>query len=217
MDHHQLITFILFFPGFLFSLSVHEAAHGWVADRLGDGTARSQGRVTMNPLPHIDLLGTLLLPTVGFFVGGFIIGWGKPVPVDYRNLKNWKRDGFFIAGAGPLSNVVLALIFAGVLHAVVLLNPSWTDPQQSSQGFLILLGLLQVFYLNLALAFFNLIPIHPLDGGKMLYGLLPQPWADQFNVFVTRYGVVLLMLFLVTGFYKVIIGYPMNFFAELLL
>ena len=146
------------------------------------------GRVTLNPLPHMDPVGTLLLPIFGYFMGGFIIGWGVPVPVDYRNLKNWKRDGFFVAAAGPISNMILALVLAGIIHGIALLKPGWLHPDLSYNGFTILGALVQIFYLNLALAFFNLIPIHPLDGGKVLYGILPQPFADRFDALVGRYG-----------------------------
>jgi Zn-dependent protease len=217
LDTAKVIDFALFFPGFLFSLSIHEAAHGWVADRFGDATAKSMGRVTLNPLPHMDPIGTLLLPIMGFFWGGFLIGWGVPVPVDYRNLKNWKRDGFFIAAAGPVSNMLLALVIAVIIHAMALFFPEWLNPQLNYNGFTIMGGIVQIFYLNLALAFFNLIPIHPLDGGKIFYGILPQPFADQFNAFMTRYGFVILLGMFITGVFRYLVGYPMKVVAGWLL
>lgn len=217
MDASKIISFILFFPGFLFSLSFHEAAHGWVANRLGDPTAKMRGRLTLNPRPHMDLIGTVLLPFLGFFWGGFIIGWGVPVPVDYRNLKDWKRDGLYIAGAGPVSNLILAVLIAGLIHFFAYAYPDWMTPDGNHTAFTILGAVVQMFYLNLALAFFNLIPIHPLDGGKILYGLLPQPYADRFDSFVTRFGVVLLLLFFFTGAFRVVVGYPMRTVAEWLL
>lgn len=217
MTTEKIIAFVLFFPGFLFSLSFHEAAHAFVASKLGDPTARNRGRVTLNPLAHMDPVGTLLLPIMGFFMGGLILGWGVPVPVDYRNLKNWKTDGMFIASAGPISNLVLAVIFAVVIHFVVVFQPTWVAPQLNYNGYTILMAIVQVLYLNLALAFFNLIPIHPLDGGKILYGLLPRPFADQFDSFVGRYGFILLLVLLFSGVYRVIVGYPVEWVAKILL
>ena len=216
METSKLISFILFFPGFLFSLSFHEAAHGWVASKFGDNTAKAMGRVTLNPLPHIDILGTVVLPALGFFIGGFIIGWGKPVPVDYRNLKNWKKDGLFIAAAGPLSNFLLALILAGVLHVIAFFKPEWMLPLNYN-GFTIIGAIVQIFYLNLALLFFNLIPIHPLDGGKVMFGLLPQPWASKFDAFVGQYGTLILLMLFFTGFYRILVGVPLQMVARILL
>ncbi len=175
MDRQIIIDFILFFPGFLFSLSWHEAAHGFIASKYGDNTAKSRGRVTLNPLPHMDPIGTVLLPVLGFFTGGILIGWGVPVPVDYRNLKNPKQDGIFIALAGPVSNLILAFLMAVGIHLLVNFNPDWVNPEANYNGFTLLGGIIRIFYLNLALAFFNLIPVQPLDGGRILYGLLPFP------------------------------------------
>lgn len=217
LDPSKIINFALFFPGFLFSLSFHEAAHGFVANRLGDSTAKRMGRVTLNPFPHMDPIGTLLLPIMGYFWGGFIIGWGVPVPVDYRNLKNWKRDGLLISVAGPASNFLLALIIAGIIHLAGFFYPGWLQPHLSYNGFTVLGAVVQIFFLNLALAFFNLIPIHPLDGGKIFYGLLPQPLADRFDSFVGRYGIFILLLMFVTGIFRFIVGYPMNVVANWLL
>ncbi|EKD41484.1 MAG: Peptidase M50 [uncultured bacterium] len=217
IDTSKIIDFVLFFPGFLFSLSFHEAAHGWVASKLGDQTAKSMGRVTLNPIPHMDPIGTLLLPIFGFFMGGFLIGWGVPVPVDYRNLKQWKRDGMLVALAGPVSNLILAVIIAMILHGLAAFRPDIFSPEVNYNGFTVVSAVVQVFYLNLALAFFNLIPIHPLDGGKILYGMLPRPFADQFDAFVTRYGMILLLILFVTGFYRVLVGVPVSMVARLLL
>lgn len=216
MDIEKITTFALFFPGFLFSLSFHEAAHGWVANRFGDTTAKDEGRITLNPVPHTDPIGTLVLPTAGYFLGGLIIGWGKPVPIDYRRLKDWKRDGLFIAAAGPLSNFILALLLAAVIHGVANFNPEWFNPSTHYQASLIMDALQNIFLLNLALTFFNLVPIHPLDGGKILYGILPQPYADRFDEFAGQYGTWILLGLFVTGTLGILIGYPIRFFAKLL-
>lgn len=217
MDPQKIINFVLFFPGFLFSLSFHESAHGWMANKLGDSTAKSLGRVTLNPWPHMDPIGTVLLPIMGYFLGGFIIGWGVPVPVDYRNFKNWKRDGLYVALAGPVSNLILAVLIALFIHLVSFIEPSWTNPSLNYNGFTILTAVVQIFFLNLALAFFNLIPIHPLDGGKIMYGLLPQPYANKFDLFLARYGFMILLTLYFTGFYRVLVFYPARVIAGWLL
>ncbi len=217
MNQAALLDFILFFPGFLFSLSFHESAHGYIASKFGDPTAERLGRVTLNPLPHMDPIGTFLLPVLGFFLGGVIIGWGVPVPVDYRNLKNPKTDGLFIALAGPMSNLLLAVIIAGLLHALDYWNPPWLALDTRGSASLVLAAVVRMFYLNLALTFFNLIPIHPLDGGKVLYGLLPQPYAAHFDHFLGRYGFILLLILFMTGIYKVLVWYPVEHLARWLL
>ncbi|MCP5465031.1 MAG: site-2 protease family protein [Deltaproteobacteria bacterium] len=161
MDWHtKILEVLVFMPGFLFSLSVHEAAHGFVAWRFGDSTAKDLGRVTVNPVPHIDVLGTLILPILGLFTG-FLFGWGKPVPVDYRNLKNVKRDGLYIAAAGPVSNMILAFGFAGLVHLALINETVLLSVVSSFVYGLIVTGLVQFVFLNLALCFFNLIPVQP--------------------------------------------------------
>jgi Zn-dependent protease len=175
------ILFIAVALSLVVSLTIHEFAHAYVSNYLGDPTAKYLGRVTINPLKHLDPLGTVLLLVLGF-------GWGKPVPFDPRNLKNPKRDAALISFAGPLSNLILAVLFAFVYHLSI-----------SSQGFLALVGVfsfLMVQY-NLLLAFFNLIPVHPLDGFKVVYGLLPKNLAVQWIQF-ERYGFYILLFLLLT-------------------
>jgi len=175
------ILFIAVALSLVVSLTIHEFAHAYVSNYLGDPTAKYLGRVTINPLKHLDPLGTVLLLVLGF-------GWGKPVPFDPRNLKNPKRDAALISFAGPLSNLILAVLFALVYHLSI-----------SSQGFLALVGVfsyLMVQY-NLLLAFFNLIPVHPLDGFKVVYGLLPKNLAIQWIQF-ERYGFYILLFLLLT-------------------
>lgn len=188
-----------------------------MASKFGDNTAKNLGRVTLNPFPHMDLIGTVVLPVVSFFWGGFLIGWGIPVPVDYRNLKNRKRDSLMIALAGPVSNLILAFLLAGLIHLFHFYFPQWFNPDSSFNGYTIMAAVMQVFFLNLALTFFNLIPIHPLDGGKVLYGLLPEPWAHRFNNFAGRYGFMLLLILLMSGAFQVFVGYPVKKMAEWLL
>src|SRR5262249_14373270 len=148
----------------LVSLSVHEAAHAWTADRLGDPTARLLGRITLNPVAHIDPIGTLLLPLLAAYSGLPIIGWAKPVPVNVNRLRNGRRAFMLVAAAGPLSNIAQAIVGAIVLRAVI-----------ASGGDVGMLDRALYAYvsINLLLAFFNLVPIPPLDGGNVLAGLLP--------------------------------------------
>lgn len=152
------------------SLSFHEAAHAWAADRLGDPTARILGRLTLNPLAHIDWIGTVLFPLVGMLSGLPLIGWAKPVPVDVRNLRAHRRDFALVALAGPVSNIVLALVFALLLKAQGGLVPEGGQTMLSG-------ALALAVFLNVLLAVFNLLPVPPLDGGNVLAGIVPESVA----------------------------------------
>jgi len=146
------------------SLSFHEAAHAWTADRLGDRTARLLGRLTLNPLAHIDWIGTVFFPLVGMFSGLPVLGWAKPVPVDMRNLSSPKRDFGIVAAAGPASNLILAIA------AIVVLKAAVPDVMGVYGNILLLIA-----SMNTLLAVFNLIPVPPLDGSNIAIGLLPAP------------------------------------------
>ncbi len=169
MDFSQIIGQVaLFYVPFLFALCFHEFAHGWTARRLGDPTADMLGRVSMNPIVHMDLMGTVIFPLFAI-VGGspLFFGWAKPVPVNISNLKNPKKDMFWIALAGPASNFFLAIVGIFLMN----LRHSFGLPPSMS---MLLFQLFEMFaYLNLFLAVFNLIPVHPLDGGKILARFLP--------------------------------------------
>src|SRR4051812_49177333 len=174
----QQYDFAEIFIGFgvlLFSLTVHEMAHAWTADRLGDPTARALGRVSLNPLVHIDWIGTVLLPLIAAFSRLPLIGWAKPVPVTLRNLRHPRRDFMLVAAAGPISNMLQALVAAVLLRAALGANPldGPTSPLVSA--------LFLAVEINLLLAFFNLIPVPPLDGGNVLLGLLPPQLARPYS------------------------------------
>jgi len=173
---------LLQLPALLVAVTVHEVAHAIVADRLGDPTARRLGRITLNPLPHIDPLGAICLVLAGF-------GWAKPVPVDARNFAHPVRDMFWVAVAGPIANFLAAFV-AIVLYLA--LRPSGLMPQP------LLTALAAVFVLNLALGIFNLIPLPPLDGGHFLPYLLPRAAAGVLRI-LERYGMLILLLLVFTG------------------
>lgn len=175
------ITFLIRIFALLLAITVHEFAHAFAADRLGDPTPRSQGRLTLNPLAHLDPIGTLLI----LFAP---IGWGKPVQFDPYNLANPRRDAAIISFAGPLSNIALAVVLSLLLHFLF-----QTGNINELSGAI----LFQLIVLNVSLAIFNLIPIHPLDGGKILIGLLPDDIASKWDVILHQYGLyILLMLIL---------------------
>ena len=171
------------FAVLLFSLSIHEASHAWMADRLGDYTARYLGRVTLNPIAHIDPIGTILFPLLQFFTHFPLIGWAKPVPINSAHLRNPHRDQIFISLAGPISNLLAACVAFCLLVVIKIASPEarhFIDEGIVSQSFLtpILLIIFNAVMINVLLAFFNLIPIPPLDGHWLLYGLLPSRAAS---------------------------------------
>ncbi len=218
MDFQEkIMQVILFMPGFLFSLAFHEAAHGYMANKFGDPTAKLAGRVTLNPVPHMDILGTLILPIIGIFTG-FFFGWGIPVPVDYRNLKNPRRDGMWISLAGPVSNLILAVIISLIIRVydnyVDLLVGGLFTPFKAQ---MIADTLLQYLFLNLGLCLFNLIPIEPLDGGKILFGILPRHIGIRVDQFFSRYGMIILLILYFTRLLSVILLPPIQFLASILL
>ena len=193
MDFNEILGRVaLFYVPFLFALCFHEFAHGWVAKKLGDPTADNMGRVTMNPLVHMDLMGTVIFPLFAIIGSSpLFFGWAKPVPVSMANLENPKKDMFWIALAGPASNFFLAII------GLILLNLRHFAglPYEMNE---VLYELLQMFvYLNLFLAVFNMIPVHPLDGGKILARYLPiraNIWLEQNSgtISMVLFGLIIL-------------------------
>jgi Zn-dependent protease len=208
-DIHYAQVFIAFIV-LLFSLTIHEMAHAWTADRLGDPTARLRGRVSLNPLVHADPIGTVLFPLLALISGFPLIGWAKPVPVDVRNLRRGRRDFVLVAAAGPSSNLVMAVAAAILLQLtpvtpVTLGEPNVTAPLAS------LFSL--AMRINVLLAIFNMIPIPPLDGGNVLSGLLPEGLAIAFNR-IRPYGFLLLYVLMFTGGFDYLVWPPYRFLVS---
>lgn len=193
----------------LFSIVVHEVSHGWMAYRLGDDTAKYMGRLTLNPLPHIDPVGTIILPLILIVIGGPVFGWAKPVPFNPNNFNrniNVRNGMMWVALAGPVSNLIIAFASSFILVAIFKFFPS-----PSSTIHLSITQLFKAFVLiNLILASFNLIPIPPLDGSKVLMRFLP-PKYDSYFFLLERYGFVILFLLLATGVLSKFIWVPMTF------
>jgi Zn-dependent protease len=202
----DLFSTLIGFGIVLVSLTIHEAAHAWTADRLGDPTARLLGRVSLNPVVHIDPIGTILLPLLAAYSGLPIIGWAKPVPVNISRLRHHRRDFMIVAAAGPISNFLQALILAAVFRIVY--DPTDVDLVPA----ILRLGV----ETNLLLAFFNLIPIPPLDGGNVLAGLVPEGAARVLDQ-IRQFGFIALYALMLTGYLSALILPPTEFFLRLLL
>ncbi len=186
----------------IFAITVHEVAHGWVAKQYGDKTAWMLGRLTLNPLKHIDPVGTILVPGLMLAFTGFVFGWAKPVPVNIRNLRNPKHDMAIVALAGPAANFLMALGWALFARLGILINtPEFSIP-------MIYVGIAGIM-INLILGLLNLLPIPPLDGSRILSWILPgrlSLYYDQFE----KYGFYLLVLLLMTDSLGIVLGYPLS-------
>lgn len=205
----------IFFLVLVFSLTMHEAAHAWTADRLGDPTARFLGRVSLNPAVHVDVIGTVVFPLIAITTGLPIIGWAKPVPVDILKLRdNWRQKFMVIAAAGPASNLVIAIVASVVLH---LTKPGDLEPGSIIEVSTPVGTLLEnTVSMNVLLAVFNMVPVPPLDGGNVLAGVLRGDLANMFDR-IRPYGFLILYALLLTGTLFALISPPANFLRSWLL
>ena len=198
---------IIFVPVILFSLTIHEYAHAYIAYKLGDDTAKRLGRLTLNPLKHLDPLGTILLLIVHF-------GWAKPVPVDPRNFKDPKKDMLYVAIAGPISNIITAVVAAVVLKFILIYYGSFLGPVSILEP--IVQTLYWLIFIGVVLAVFNMLPFPPLDGSRVLYGILPDSMANSIRQIET-YGIFILFGIILLGgsIFSKVITFPFIIFMSL--
>jgi len=186
-------TLFVFVIPVIFAVTVHEVAHGWVASRLGDQTAKSMGKLTLNPVKHIDHVGTILVPAIMYFASGFIFGWAKPVPVNWKNLGHPRRDMAIVAIAGPLANLLMLFFWA---MSAKIISLSGNEPNYLTQLLLIMCSI--GIMINIVLMILNLFPILPLDGGRVLTAMLPRNLAMSFSR-LEPYGLIILVALLFSG------------------
>lgn len=202
------MEWILQLPVLFFSIIIHECAHGWTALRFGDDTAYMAGRLTLNPMAHVDKAGTFIIPAVCLILGLPAIGWAKPVPVNVLNLRNPRADMAKVAAAGPISNILMALA------AMILLKLLSLITYPGSVTLAIATILRYALFINLGLAFFNLIPIFPLDGGNILLGTLKGKALETYEKHVP-YGIYIILALVLLGFVRYIIFWPIFFFYNI--
>src|SRR5205085_3885167 len=211
----RIFQFIFYMIALIFSLSVHEAMHAFMSDRFGDDLARHQGRISLNPIAHVDPVGTLLFPAVAFFTGAPLLGWARPTPVNPLAWRNKRVANFWVSIAGILGNLTIAIVTAIIILVLMHMGGLTQDPKywgivatdRNSAGMEAAAQLLQIFFtLNVGLAIFNLFPIPPLDGSKILYSLLPDSFASGIEA-LERFGFMLLFIAVFTGVFGKIFGF----------
>lgn len=195
----------------LFAITMHEYAHGWAAKRYGDNTAYMEGRLTLNPINHIDLVGTIIFPLISFVLGGFMFGWAKPVPVNFSRLKNFKSDAIKVSLAGPVSNLLMAIGWALILCLSILITHYTKLPLGEGLLDMAKYGII----VNCIFLTFNLLPFLPLDGGKILQFLLPYKYAKPLD-FLEQYGMIIIILLAFTGILGMLINPIVHTLSHLL-
>ncbi len=206
-----ILKLLIYVPPILLAVTLHEVAHGWAALRCGDTTAWAQGRLSLNPLRHVDPVGTLLVPAMTLFLGGFIFGWAKPVPVNYYRLRHPKQDMAWVGLAGPGANLAMALGWGVVMlisQLIAAIGAPWLAVLLLEMG---MVGI----YVNIVLGVLNLLPIPPLDGSRVLTGVLPDAFG-RFMQQVEPYGLIIVLLLLTTGVLQIILWPPVVWLQNLL-
>ncbi|MBD3272480.1 MAG: site-2 protease family protein [Elusimicrobia bacterium] len=207
----MIMMLVIQLPVLVFSVIVHECAHGWTAERCGDDTARAMGRITLNPLPHIDLVGTIIIPVMTILFSPYIFGYAKPVPVNPYRFNHPRRDAMLVSASGPISNLLLAVVFAIVMRILI------GVPFFSVGIKAIIIQLCSYAVLiNLILALLNLIPVPPLDGSGIVSGLLPQEAAFQYER-LRPYGLFILFGLLIFGVIGSVLTPILSFLSSILL
>jgi len=199
----------------IFAITLHEAAHGWVASKFGDTTALMLGRVTLNPAKHIDPIGTVLFPIITMLLSGFIFGWAKPVPVNFNHLKNPRRDAILVALAGPLSNFAMAILWAIIAKLMLMVYVSDTHPILKTTATFIHLSAQFGILINCLLMVLNLIPIPPLDGSRVVSSLIP-PSAAYYYEKIEPYGIWILLALLIFGVLGYVLWPPIHALTSLI-
>ncbi len=206
---------IIWFAVFLLSLTVHECAHAWAAERSGDPTGRYLGRITLNPIPHIDIFGTIVFPLIAMITGGWMFGWAKPVPFNPMNLRDRKMGEIMIALAGPFSNILLAVLCIVLYKAIIggsALSAGFSGGFNQPIAMMLQIGI----YLNIILAVFNLIPVPPLDGHHVLRNLLPDSLAEMYSQVPVWAGFLIIFLLVRMGVTGALIS-PLVNLAQMIL
>ncbi|HEY0408010.1 MAG TPA: site-2 protease family protein [Pyrinomonadaceae bacterium] len=214
MGNVDIGQFILYMVALIFSLSLHEAGHAWMSNRFGDDLARSQGRVSLNPISHVDPIGTLLFPAIAFFTNAPLLGWARPTPINPLRWRNKRVANFWVSIAGVLGNLIIAIV-AGIFIRVLMATGSLVlydgslSVNSDSDIVLGAVNLLHIFFrLNIGLFVFNLLPIPPLDGSKILSSILPSSFESALNS-LEQFGFVLLFIAVFTGVFRAIFGVVM--------
>lgn len=200
------MNIIALLPILFFSIVLHEFAHGFVAYRMGDDTAYLSDRLTLNPIKHVDLMGTIVVPALCCLMGWPMFGWAKPVPVNPMRLPSPRRDMGKVAAAGPITNLLLAVVFAGILKLVIVFQSSFSAGILQASVDMLYYGIL----INVFLAIFNLIPIPPLDGGRIVTALLPVKKAVWYDQVIGRFGMWIVFALILTGVVKYLLLPPAN-------
>jgi Zn-dependent protease len=207
MEVERIGQFILYMVALIFSLSVHEAMHAWMSNRFGDDLAHSQGRVSLSPVTHVDPIGTLLFPAIAFFTHAPLLGWARPTPVNPLRWREKRKANFWVSIAGILGNLAIAIVVGVIIRVLYHTGQIPVAPNDSTM--IAVAALLETFFeMNVGLAVFNLFPIPPLDGSKILASILPESFGSAIES-IEQYGFIILLIALVTGTFRAVFSVVM--------